>query len=30
MVQKLRETGRNVEYVAFPMLDMKIRNYWKR
>ena len=29
-VQKLRETGRNVEYVAFPMLDMKIRNYWKR
>jgi len=30
MVQKLRETGRNVEYVAFPMLDLKIRNYWKR
>ena len=30
MVQKLREKGRNVEYVAFPMLDMKIRNYWKR
>ena len=30
MVQKLRETGRNVEYCAFPMLDMKIRNYWKR
>lgn len=30
MVQKLREAGRNVEYVAFPMLDLKIRNYWKR
>ncbi len=30
MVQKLRETGRNVEYCAFPMLDLKIRNYWKR
>lgn len=30
MVQKLRESGRNVEYVAFPMLDFKIRNYWSR
>jgi len=30
MVQKLRESGRSVEYVAFPMLDLKIRNYWKR
>ena len=30
MVQKLRESGRNVEYCAFPMLDIKIRNYWKR
>ena len=30
MVQKLRETGRNVEYVAFPMLDLKIKNYWQR
>lgn len=30
MVQKLRESGRNVEYCAFPMLDMKVRNYWKR
>ena len=29
MVQKLRETGRNVEYCAFPMLDLKIKNYWK-
>jgi len=30
MVQKLRESGRNVEYCAFPMLDLKIRHYWKR
>lgn len=30
MVQKLRESGRNVEYCAFPMLDIKIKNYWKR
>lgn len=30
MVEKLRETGRNVEYCAFPFLDMKIKNYWKR
>jgi len=30
MVMKLRETGRNVEYCAFPMLDLKIKNYWKR
>ncbi|MEO8649792.1 MAG: cyclic-phosphate processing receiver domain-containing protein [Acidobacteriota bacterium] len=30
MVQKLRESGRNVEYCAFPMLDLKIRNYWQR
>jgi hypothetical protein len=29
MVQKLRETGRNVEYCAFPMLDLKIKNYWQ-
>jgi hypothetical protein len=30
MVVKLRESGRNVEYCAFPMLDLKIKNYWKR
>lgn len=30
MVQKLRDAGRNVEYCAFPMLDLKIKNYWKR
>lgn len=30
MVQKLRESGRSVEYCAFPLLDLKIKNYWKR
>ena len=30
MVQKLRETGRTVEYCPFPMLDLKIKNYWLR
>jgi len=30
MVEKLRETGRNAEYCAFPMLDLKIANYWRR
>ena len=30
MVEKLRESGRQVEYVPYPMLDMKIKNYWKR
>ena len=29
MVEKLRETDRNAEYVPFPLLDMKIKNYWK-
>ncbi len=30
MVEKLRESGRNVEYCAFPYLDLKIKNYWMR
>lgn len=30
MVEKLRECGRQVEYCPFPMLDLKIKNYWKR
>ncbi len=30
MVEKLRESGRQVEYVPFPMLDLKIKNYWQR
>ena len=30
MVTKLREKGRSVEYCAYPMLDLKIKNYWKR
>lgn len=29
MVTTLRETGRNVEYCAFPYLDLKIKNYWQ-
>jgi hypothetical protein len=30
MVQKIRDSGRTCEYVPFPMLDLKIKNYWKR
>ncbi|MCU0239266.1 MAG: hypothetical protein MUC29_07480 [Pyrinomonadaceae bacterium] len=30
MVEKLRESGRSVEYVPFPMLDAKIKHYWKK
>ena len=30
MIEKLRESGREAEYVPFPMLDIKIKNYWKR
>ena len=30
MVEKLRESGRSAEYCAFPMLDLKIKHYWKR
>lgn len=30
MVEKLRESGRQVEYVPYPLLDIKIKNYWKR
>jgi hypothetical protein len=30
MVEKIRESGRTCEYCAFPMLDLKIKNYWKR
>ena len=30
MVEKLREAGRNAEYCAFPMLDLKIKDYWRR
>lgn len=30
MVETLREKGRNVEYVPFPMLDAKIKSYWKK
>lgn len=30
MVECLRKKGRNVEYVPFPLLDIKIQHYWKR
>ncbi len=30
MVEELRRAGRNAEYVPFPMLAQKIKNYWQR
>lgn len=30
MVDVLRDNQRNVEYVPYPLLDMKIQHYWKR
>lgn len=30
MVETLRDAGREAEYVPFPLLDIKIRNYWQR
>jgi hypothetical protein len=30
MVECLRQAGRAAEYVPFPLLDQKIRNYWPR
>jgi hypothetical protein len=30
MVEKLRESNRTVEYVPFPMLEQRIKSYWKR
>ena len=30
MVEKIEESGRQVEYIAFPMLDIKIKNYWNK
>ena len=30
MVDALRRYKRNVEYVPYPLLDMKIKHYWKR
>lgn len=29
MVERLREAGRQVEYVPFPMLEQRIKAYWK-
>jgi hypothetical protein len=30
MVEELRRAGRRAEYVPFPMLSQKIKNYWQR
>ncbi|MBX7170779.1 MAG: hypothetical protein K1X72_07465 [Pyrinomonadaceae bacterium] len=30
MVEIMRQGQRSVEYVPYPLLDMKIRHYWKR
>ncbi len=30
MVEQLRRAGRNAEYVPFPLLAQKIKNYWQR
>ncbi|MGI8656189.1 MAG: cyclic-phosphate processing receiver domain-containing protein [Pyrinomonadaceae bacterium] len=30
MIEELRRTGRNAEYVPFPLLAQKIKNYWQR
>ncbi len=30
MVSELRRAGRTAEYVPFPMLSQKIKNYWQR
>jgi hypothetical protein len=30
MVEILRDGDRNVEYVPYPLLDLKIKNYWQR
>lgn len=30
MVEELRRVGRQAEYVPFPMLAQKIKNYWHR
>lgn len=29
MVEKLRDAGRQVEYVPFTLLEQRIKNYWK-
>ncbi len=30
MIEELRRSGRQAEYVPFPLLAQKIKNYWKR
>ncbi|MDQ1707428.1 MAG: Cyclic-phosphate processing Receiver domain [Pyrinomonadaceae bacterium] len=29
MVEELRRAGRNTDYVPFPMLEERIKNYWR-
>jgi len=30
MIEVLKESGRQAEYVAFPMLDLKLKDYWNK
>lgn len=30
MLEVLKESGRQAEYVAFPMLDLKLKDYWNK
>lgn len=30
MIEKMRQSGRQVEYVPFPLLSQKIKYYWQR
>ena len=30
MVEEMRRAGRQAEYVPFPLLEQKIKNYWQR
>lgn len=30
MIEKMRQGGRQVEYVPFPLLSQKIKHYWQR
>jgi uroporphyrinogen-III synthase len=29
MVEIMRQAGRQVEYIPFPMLEQRIKNYWR-
>ena len=30
MIEELRRSGRQAEYVPFPLLEQKIKHYWRR